>query len=141
MASRAELSVRAAGTVHPAPAPRDVAGRLGRRPDHRCPARCARGYGLHGDDLRRAGYSDRVIAALDRLTHRDGEAYETYIERLDEDALARQVKLADLADNLANNRRLADVSASLDVQARITRYERALARLRAAPAADAEPPR
>src|SRR5258708_5729649 len=94
------------------------------------------------DDLRRAGYSERVIAALDRLTRRDGEAYETYIERLLVDALARQVKLADLADNLANNRRLADVSASLEVPARITRYERALARLRAAPAAaaDAEPP-
>jgi (p)ppGpp synthase/HD superfamily hydrolase len=93
------------------------------------------------DDLRRAGYSNRVIAALDRLTRRDGEAYDTYIDRLEEDALARQVKLADLADNLANNRRLAGLSASPDVQARIIRYERALARLRVASEADAEPPR
>ena len=94
-------------------------------------------------DLRRAGYSEQVIEALDRLTRRDGEAYAPYIERIAEDTLARQVKLADLKDNLANNRRLADVSARQDVQERITRYERALARLQAATAAaaNAEPPR
>jgi (p)ppGpp synthase/HD superfamily hydrolase len=89
------------------------------------------------DSLRRAGYAEPVINALDRLTRRDGEAYETYIERINEDALARQVKLADLADNLANNRRLADVSASREVQARIMRYEQAIVRLQAAPAAAA----
>jgi (p)ppGpp synthase/HD superfamily hydrolase len=95
------------------------------------------------DDLRRAGYSERVIGVLDRLTRRDGEAYEPYIERLAQDALARQVKLADLSDNLANNRRLADLSAALDVQERITRYERAIARLQTATAAaaNAAPPR
>jgi hypothetical protein len=47
---------------------------------------------------------------LDRLTRRDGEAYEPYIERIAQDALA------DLSDNLANNRRLADLPAALDVQ-------------------------
>ncbi len=86
-------------------------------------------------DLRRAGYSDSVIEALDRLTRRDGEAYEKYIERVAEDTLARQVKLADLRDNLANNRRLADVAARRDVEERITRYERAIARLQTATAA------
>lgn len=93
-------------------------------------------------DLRRAGYSDSVIEAVDRLTRRDGEAYEKYIERIADDTLARQVKLADLRDNLANNRRLAGVSARRDVQERITRYERAIARLQAATAAAAntEPP-
>jgi (p)ppGpp synthase/HD superfamily hydrolase len=94
-------------------------------------------------DLRRAGYSDSVIVALDCLTRRDGEAYEPYIERIAENTLAQQVKLADLTDNLANNRRLAGVSARRDVQERITRYERAIARLQAATAAtaNAEPPR
>src|SRR5215831_12919513 len=91
-------------------------------------------------DLRRAGYSDSVIEALDRLTRRDGEAYGPYIERIAEDTLARQVKLADLTDNLANNRRLAAVSARRDVWERITRYERAIVRLQAATAANAEPP-
>src|SRR5262245_20079233 len=89
-------------------------------------------------DLRRAGYTDSVIEALDRLTRRDGEAYEPYIERIAEHALARQVKLADLADNLANNLRLADVSARRDVQERVARYERAIVRLQAA--TTAEPP-
>jgi len=89
-------------------------------------------------DLRRAGYSDSVIGALDRLTRRDGEAYELYIERIAEDTLARQVKLADLTDNLVNNRRLAAVAARRDVWERITRYERAIARLQAA-TANAEP--
>jgi (p)ppGpp synthase/HD superfamily hydrolase len=94
-------------------------------------------------ELRQAGYSDRVVSALDRLTRRDGEAYDSYIERIAEDTLARQVKLADLMDNLANNRRLAELSARGDVQERITRYERALARLQGAraAAANAEPPR
>jgi (p)ppGpp synthase/HD superfamily hydrolase len=91
-------------------------------------------------ELRRAGYSESVIEALDRLTRRDGEAYEAYIERITEDTLARQVKLADLTDNLANNRQLADVSTRRDVWERITRYERAIARLQAATAANAEPP-
>jgi (p)ppGpp synthase/HD superfamily hydrolase len=92
-------------------------------------------------ELRRAGYSEQIIEALDRLTRRDGEAYEIYIERIAEDPLARQVKLADLKDNLANNRRLAEVSARRDVQERITRYERGIARLQTAMAANAEPPR
>ncbi|HEV8194104.1 MAG TPA: hypothetical protein VGP82_21870 [Ktedonobacterales bacterium] len=94
-------------------------------------------------DLRRAGYSEQVLEALDRLTRREGEAYEPYIERIAEDPLARHVKLADLTDNLANNRRLAGVSTRRDVQERITRYERAITRLQAAAAvaATAEPPR
>lgn len=62
-------------------------------------------------ELRRAGYAEQVISAVDRLTRRDGEAYDPYIERIAEDSLARQVKLADLMDNLANNRRLAEVAA------------------------------
>jgi (p)ppGpp synthase/HD superfamily hydrolase len=92
-------------------------------------------------DLRRLGYSERVIAAVDRLTHRDGEAYETYIERLKDDPLARQVKLADLEDNLANNRRIAAVASSTEVQERMRRYERAVQQLKAAAtASNAQPP-
>ena len=92
-------------------------------------------------DLRGLGYSERVVAALDRLTHRDGDAYETYIERIKDDPLARQVKLADLVDNLANNRRVAEVASSTEVRERILRYERAIEQLRAAAAAaHAEPP-
>lgn len=93
------------------------------------------------DNLRHLGYSERVIDALDRLTHRDGEAYETYIERIKDDPVAQQVKLADIVDNLANNRRVAELASSIEVQERIMRYERAIVQLKAAAAAaNAEPP-
>lgn len=87
------------------------------------------------DDLRRAGYAERIVSALDRLTQRAGETYEAYIERVNGDPLARRVKLADLAENLANNRRIAETTSSADLYARIARYERAIARLEAAAAA------
>ncbi|MCU7728914.1 HD domain-containing protein [Actinoplanes sp. KI2] len=79
-------------------------------------------------DLREAGLPDRVVAAVVALTHRPEQTYEEYIEQVAADPLARQVKLADLADNLANNRRLAPTP---DVVDRIDRYERAERRLRA----------
>lgn len=92
------------------------------------------------DTLRHAGYSERIISALDRLTHRDDETYEAYIERVKGDRLARRVKLADLAENLANSRRLAATSSSAELRERIARYERASARLEAAGrAAEAAP--
>ena len=92
------------------------------------------------NDLRRAGYTEHIISALDCLTRRDGETYEAYIERVSGDALARRVKLADLSENLANNRRIAETTSSAELHARIACYERAIARLEAvASAADAAP--
>lgn len=86
------------------------------------------------DDLVDAGLPADVVAAVVALTHRSGQTYEEYIEEVARDPLARVVKLADLADNLTNNRRLAR---SADVLARIRRYENAIRRLRetAGPAA------
>jgi len=52
------------------------------------------------DGLSAAGYSEQICAALDCLTRREGEPYEEMIERVAANRLARQVKLADLADNL-----------------------------------------
>jgi len=57
--------------------------------------------------------------------------YDAYIARLARDPLARGVKLADLADNLANNRRLPPTP---DKPARIARSEQAIASLHAAAA-------
>jgi (p)ppGpp synthase/HD superfamily hydrolase len=51
-------------------------------------------------DLRREGFSKEVIAAVERLTKRDGEAYLDYIGRTAKDALAKRVKRADLQDHL-----------------------------------------
>ena len=44
-------------------------------------------------------FPGRVVAAVDALTRRTGEAYDAYIGRVTGDALARRVKLADLEDN------------------------------------------
>jgi (p)ppGpp synthase/HD superfamily hydrolase len=78
------------------------------------------------EDLRGAELSGEVVDAVVALTRRPGQTYEEYIERVAGNALAREVKLADLADNLANNRRL---PRRPDVVARIERYERAVRRL------------
>jgi (p)ppGpp synthase/HD superfamily hydrolase len=77
-------------------------------------------------DLRAAGIPDRIVEAVVALTHREGDTYEAYIEALAPNPLARQVKLADLADNLATNLALPRSEANA---ARIARYEAAIARL------------
>jgi (p)ppGpp synthase/HD superfamily hydrolase len=61
------------------------------------------------DELRAAGYSERVLAALDALTRRKGEDYSAFIERVASNPVSRRVKLADLADNM-NLERLPTVS-------------------------------
>lgn len=80
------------------------------------------------DDLRLRGYQDDVIEAVDCLTRRNGETYEHYIERVASNAIARRVKLADLAENLENNRRQPRTAQRAE---RIRRYERAQERLAA----------
>jgi ribosomal protein S18 acetylase RimI-like enzyme len=78
-------------------------------------------------DLRAHGLPEDAIAAVVALTHRDGVDYERYVEDAARDPIARQVKAADVAENLATNRSL---PASAEVDARIARYERALGQLR-----------
>jgi hypothetical protein len=78
------------------------------------------------DDLLSSGVPRTVIDAVVVLTHRREDSYDQYIERVAENECARIVKLADLADNLANNQRL---PRTRDVVARINRYERAMRRL------------
>lgn len=52
------------------------------------------------DALRAEGFSEAVVAAIDRLTRREGETYAAFIERILPDPLACRVKLADIEDNL-----------------------------------------
>ena len=77
-------------------------------------------------DLDEAGYPPEVIEAVDAMTHRAHEAYDDYIDRLATNQIARCVKVADLRENLSNNRRL---PSSPERDERIARYERALGRL------------
>ena len=52
------------------------------------------------DDLRQEGFSEELIAALDCVTKREGEAYEDFVKRSASNALAKRVKIADLEDNM-----------------------------------------
>jgi (p)ppGpp synthase/HD superfamily hydrolase len=74
------------------------------------------------EELEDRGFDRSILEAVDCLSRRPGEAYEDYIRRLATNPIAREVKLSDLRDNLANNRAL---SPTEDNVARIARYERA----------------
>lgn len=77
-------------------------------------------------DLQTAGYDEHVCEAVDCLTRRSAETYEDMIERVAANPLARQVKLADLADNLNPERRVPVDSAA---EKRYSRYTAAQKRL------------
>jgi (p)ppGpp synthase/HD superfamily hydrolase len=51
------------------------------------------------EDLRREGFSESILEALDLLTHRKDEPYVNYVVRCKGHDVARRVKLADLEDN------------------------------------------
>lgn len=46
------------------------------------------------------GFNSEIVEAIDAITRRDEETYEKYIERVGNNKIAREVKLADLEDNL-----------------------------------------
>ena len=50
--------------------------------------------------LRKEGFSDRIMAAIECLTKADGEDYAAFIARASKNPLAVRVKLADLRDNM-----------------------------------------
>lgn len=60
--------------------------------------------GVSLDDLRQAGFSGRVVAAVDALTKRPGEEYEAYLQRVMENPTALDVKIADMMDNSDRSR-------------------------------------
>jgi hypothetical protein len=80
-------------------------------------------------DLRRLGYSEDVLAAVELLSRRPGDSYEQFIERVLPNAIARMVKRADLEDNM-ELRRLPGLTAR-DLE-RLARYRSAWARIIAA---------
>ncbi len=74
-------------------------------------------------ELSQAGFEDEILQAVDCLTKRDGEDYFAYLERVVQNKLARQVKMADLKDNL-DITRLKEITPA-DRQ-RLNRYLKAL---------------
>jgi len=80
------------------------------------------------EDLRNAGFSEEILAALDCVTKRKGESYEAFVERAAANPIARKVKLADLEDNM-DLRRLPAADLSPRAVDRLNRYIAAWHRL------------
>jgi (p)ppGpp synthase/HD superfamily hydrolase len=82
--------------------------------------------GVTLDTLREAGIPEAVITAVDCVTKRNGEAYDDYLNRVAGNPIARRVKLADLEDNMREDRLL--TVTDQDVK-RLEKYRRAKDRL------------
>ena len=82
------------------------------------------------DGLRAEGFTEEVISGVDAVTHRQGEEYFAYVSRAGADPLGRQVKLADLEDNL-DIKRLSHVR-DKDLE-RVRKYHAAWTSLRSPP--------
>lgn len=80
------------------------------------------------DALREMGYHDDIITALDCLTRRENETYTEFVQRAKQNPIARQVKLADIEDNM-DVRRLQTLT-DTDMR-RLQRYRDAWAYLKA----------
>ena len=52
--------------------------------------------------LRSAGFSDRIVLAIDALSRRPQESYDKYIDRVRENKLATKIKIIDLDDNISS---------------------------------------
>jgi len=82
------------------------------------------------DALRAEGFSQTIIDAIDGVTHREGESYDAFIQRVGTNAISRRVKLADLTDN-ADLSRLDEPSQADRV--RSLKYEKAIEMLKKPP--------
>lgn len=56
------------------------------------------------ENLRVLGYNSQIINSIDKLTRRENENYNSYINRASMDNIALLVKIEDLKDNLDNTR-------------------------------------
>jgi len=89
------------------------------------------------DDLRRDGFGEEIIAALDCLTRRADESYDDFMDRVLQNETACWVKSADLIDNMDLTR---IPNPTEKDEARIKKYKAALDRIdEALPCADAIP--
>lgn len=73
------------------------------------------------DRLRQEGFPEDVVSAVDAVTSRAGESYDDFVRRAINHPVGREVKMADMDDNL-DIRRL-QVLTDEDIE-RLTRYHR-----------------
>jgi hypothetical protein len=76
------------------------------------------------------GFSEEILAALDSVTKREGEAYEEFVLRAAANPIGRHVKLADLRDNSDLSR---ITNPSVKDHQRIAKYVRAIELIRSSP--------
>jgi len=74
------------------------------------------------DDLRLASFSEAVLEAVECVTHRRDQPYADYVIGCKNNAIARQVKLGDLADNCRLDRTILRPQRLQPDLARIHRY-------------------
>jgi (p)ppGpp synthase/HD superfamily hydrolase len=74
------------------------------------------------DQLRAEGFSGAVVDAVRCLTRPSGVSYADYVVGVKENALARQVKLADLTDNARLDRNVLDPARFDWARRRIVKY-------------------
>lgn len=75
------------------------------------------------DDLRAHGFPEKILQAVDLLTHdKSAMSYDEYVRRLKPNPIARKIKLADLQHNM-DIRRLRNVGPN--DAARLEKYHRA----------------
>ena len=74
------------------------------------------------DELREKGFPEEVLVAVECLTKREGEGYLALVRRAKTNPIARQVKIADLEDNM-DVRRISDFTTK-DAE-RIAKYSKA----------------
>lgn len=77
-------------------------------------------------DLENLGFSKNVVSAIDCLTKRDNESYEAFIKRINQNPLAKKIKIEDLKDNMDLTR--LDSISDKDI-ARAQKYHKALSML------------
>ncbi len=76
--------------------------------------------------LREEGFSEEVLEAVECVTNREDESYEQFIERVQTNPIAWQVKIADLEDNM-NIRRIGEIKPK-DLE-RLEKYHKSWCRL------------
>lgn len=82
--------------------------------------------GVSLDDLRKEGFSEEVLIAIESVTKVPGESYEDFVDRAAQNPIGRVVKLADLEENSDLSR--IDSPSWEDLE-RVEKYRRAIARL------------
>ncbi|CAI8921746.1 MULTISPECIES: HD domain-containing protein [Pseudomonas] len=83
--------------------------------------------GISFDDLRKEGFSEAVLSAIESVTKVPGESYEDFVERAAQNPIGRVVKLADLEENSDLSRIASPGWEDLE---RVEKYRRAIGRLR-----------